>query len=313
MAKNLTILSTWATNVTVPEGGDLRRASTIEVPLQHLANRTAYLKDQVDVTGVRRLRYVATTTAAAALTGLTEGDCVLIRTQGLYRFFATLQYVSVTAPWQIAVTAGGYLCHVDGFSIDRGAAAYPLGRDHMPVVTGPSGKVLYPDVLPNRVIFDRFFAPDTVADPLEPTAERIDDITTYGDWQGLVHSSEGVVNVNIYGAEANDILVFQMSGSAYVSNSAVEPAKFQRIQGFVNLGVTDAPIPGAIATLSANLDQGHTAVQAIYHNFSLLGRYAMPSDAGVSAVVRPLAMIGSATTTLGFLPGVSMRVTCVRA
>jgi hypothetical protein len=78
--KNLTPANTFGT-VSVPEDGiDRRTAASVEVPLQALTNRDAYLQDLVAGagTGIKRVAQVGGAADVAALTGMVNGDVVMV-------------------------------------------------------------------------------------------------------------------------------------------------------------------------------------------------------------------------------------------
>lgn len=303
MSKSLTGATTWAAGVTVPTGGDQRRASTVETPFQQLADRDGYLKNQVDVVGVNRIRYAETESAANAITGLTLGDFVVIGYHGLYRFTlaASAYNFRRVFPFETEVTSGGFLCLVGAVDADITPDS-PLAS--APVWTDATGRVRDLGVIPNRIIFDRFFAPDV------DTNTKIDDLEGAVEWLGLSHSSAGQVNINISGAKYQDVLTFEMHGAAtLVKASGGAAAAWAVFTGNINLTGTDVQIPGAITHISV-LSAPETAGNSV--GFSLLGYYTMPQDAGPYNVVLPLVSVNSATTTVQFKSGCTMRVTCRR-
>lgn len=153
MTKTLTETSTYGSSVVVPEGGDLRRAASIETPLQTLANRTKYLQQLTEAIGVKRLRTVTDPGDAMLFTDLVQGDVVLIANHGLYRFQQTLSFPdsideTAAANWTYEVLSGGYLVHTGVDVFFRTDKRYCL------VSTDGTGKLLAPDVVPNRTVCD---------------------------------------------------------------------------------------------------------------------------------------------------------------
>ena len=298
MAKNLTSATTWATNVTVPEGGDARRTSTVETPFQQLADRSEYLRQQVDVVGVNRIRYVATPTAAKALTTLTEGDCVVIGLYGLYRFTDTAQLNTIGTPWQLAVTSGGYLCFVGSKEMD-----YPTYRTNMLVATGATGKLMHPDVVPNRIVFDRWFAYDD-------TMSTFFASTTATSMTTLTHSTMGTVAINVYGAEAGDVLSVQFTGSVYFRETSTPKATYALFEVDYDDLTSPIIIPGCVTKIASQ-----SAPISGYddcHTYSMIGSYTLTADAPGLASVYPKAAVKASTTTMWFNAGGSLRVTCIR-
>jgi hypothetical protein len=292
----------WNVPVTAPEGGDLRRASTVETPLQQLTDRTAYLKSQVDVRGVNRLRYAADYTTASAITDFTEGDFIVIGYDGLYRYIASTTPSPFTGilnmSWFCPVTSGGMLCLV-GVNSANYSGTHPV---YAPVWTNMSGHLQHPDVVENRIIFDRTFSPD-VDDSSGVTNLAID-----GTFRSLTHSVLGDVLLSISGAKENDVITFEMSGAIKFiqTGGGAQEENIAEIKAYIFDNLSLPTIPGAITKISSNNTN-------FFIGFHLIGSYLMTADAAISAFVTPMIKrTSSSPCTVYFAPGTNMRVTCRR-
>lgn len=79
MAKNLTEVDTFTANVTVPEGGDARTASSVEPAFQALANRSLNIKNRIDTLVAAR----TVQRAVSTLKGVFDGSNWSIPTSNL--------------------------------------------------------------------------------------------------------------------------------------------------------------------------------------------------------------------------------------
>jgi hypothetical protein len=66
MAKNLTPVSEYTGDVTVPTGGDARTAASVETPIQTLTNRAAYAKSKLDALAQAAYFNITGTVSSAA-------------------------------------------------------------------------------------------------------------------------------------------------------------------------------------------------------------------------------------------------------
>lgn len=117
--------SSYPANVVAPSDGDQRNAASMQVALTQLADRTAWLRDQIDGagTGVERIRTVADFTALAAITApnRADGDFAVVVGFGLYRFSAaSLAQTDGVAAIEPAAGAGCWLW--------QGASVGPIPR-----------------------------------------------------------------------------------------------------------------------------------------------------------------------------------------
>lgn len=101
MPKNLTDAAVFTSPVAVPLDGEPRTASSVETPFQSLANRTYFLQQLAEVTGIAKIKTVADLTALAALddTGMSVGELRLVPGYGVYRL--TAAGAGDDLPWRV--------------------------------------------------------------------------------------------------------------------------------------------------------------------------------------------------------------------
>jgi hypothetical protein len=68
------------------DDGDDAEEAIFEPPIRKLANRTFYLKNRLEVDGVKLVRTVDDTTALAALSGMDNGELAVVPGLGIFRF-----------------------------------------------------------------------------------------------------------------------------------------------------------------------------------------------------------------------------------
>lgn len=101
MPKSLTDAALFSSPVAVPLDAEPRTAGSVETPFQSLANRTYYLQQLAEVTGVSHIKTVADLTALAALddTGMGVGELRLVPGYGVYRL--TAAGAGDDLPWRV--------------------------------------------------------------------------------------------------------------------------------------------------------------------------------------------------------------------
>lgn len=99
------------TPITVPDPGDDANADDLELILQALVDRDAYLKALAETSGVKMLRTVAGTSALKAIdtsSGMTDGELRYLAGtdfNGLYKYVAG-SVLAEALPWVVAPTTG---------------------------------------------------------------------------------------------------------------------------------------------------------------------------------------------------------------
>jgi hypothetical protein len=123
MPSALTETSTFDSQVLVIDDGDDLEKANLAPPHQALANRTKYLKDRIEGTGVKRLQYIATTAALKTNASHDDGDVAVVNSVGLYRFsngividdgLRKIAATAGTAGTWFLVAAGGAAYNVPG-------------------------------------------------------------------------------------------------------------------------------------------------------------------------------------------------------
>lgn len=99
--------ATWDTPIQGPNDGESALSDSVKATLtKRLTNRTKYLKDLAEVSGVARLRSVADVAALKAVTGQTTSDLRFVKGKGVYRFDSGAAGPEAL-PWIVQPTVGG--------------------------------------------------------------------------------------------------------------------------------------------------------------------------------------------------------------
>lgn len=291
MPKTLVASTTWANAVVVPEGGDPRRSTTVEPPFQQLTDRTGYLKNQVDVVGVNRLRYASSYVVARAITDFTEGDFIVIGYDGLYRFVAAttpnpFQYI-INSSTVVPVTSGGSLCLVGVDKADYGG----LHPSDAPVWTDSTGYLAYPEVVQNRIV--------SQAGACSGTGESDDsyDSCTTTLWKDLSDGSTPML-VNVGTLLSGDIVRVRATGGAEYLGTDTDAW----IRARISYGGVASTIQGAAVRIQS-------VTPPYYIPWAISGRYVMPSN-GASVEVKLQGRTGN--NTLRIKEAISLDVDVIR-
>lgn len=94
--------------VRVPVDGDEASGANFELPYQQLSDRTAYLREETEALGVRRVRRVADLTVLRALADITPLELRWVVDRGLYWYDATTSDPE-EEPWSVKPTSVGGL------------------------------------------------------------------------------------------------------------------------------------------------------------------------------------------------------------
>lgn len=88
MSHDLTETASFDTPIIVPDPGDAAQAGVLSAAYSALANRSQYLKQYTDqvAAGVRKI-YTLTLAQMAAVTGVVDGDVVLVPGEGFFYFY----------------------------------------------------------------------------------------------------------------------------------------------------------------------------------------------------------------------------------
>ncbi len=105
MSGTITESESYSPTITSIEDGDDANSTTFKTPLGELANRTKYLKGQLD-TGALKIREAANVAALKAVTGQVTGDVRLVPDLGPFRFDST-STATADDVFVIAPTVGG--------------------------------------------------------------------------------------------------------------------------------------------------------------------------------------------------------------
>lgn len=130
--------SNYPADTKLIDDGDDANATTMSAVLKPIADRTAYLKafkDSVESAGVTRIRTAASFAAIEAMTGMAEGDLVLLPAYGLYRYepLAKPDTMPCGLPWVVKPTGaiGGWM-----------SAALLLSDAALPVGAAAAGRAV---------------------------------------------------------------------------------------------------------------------------------------------------------------------------
>ncbi|MBI2392828.1 MAG: hypothetical protein HYV09_24800 [Deltaproteobacteria bacterium] len=93
------------TPVSVPRDGDLATGGAFEVPYQQLANRTAYLREQIETHGVRRVRRSADFGALRGVADMQALDVRWVTGHGVYWYDAATSDAE-EPPWSVKPSSG---------------------------------------------------------------------------------------------------------------------------------------------------------------------------------------------------------------
>jgi hypothetical protein len=288
MPTTLTDSVTWATSISAPASGDLRRALTVETPLQQLANRTAYLKDQTEVTGVKRIQYVADFSAAAALTGLTDGDLVLIGRYGLYIYGNT---VSLTSPWQIACGTK-YLIHT--------LASLIIAMTDGLVGTNSSGDLARPDIVPYRTVIQSGVSVGTDA------SASYQSVSGDAAWHAVTNGVTAM-SVNLGPAAAGDIVVVNAIGAF---GCGADPAVSPMNQGLVRVRVT--PAAGSATSVAGGCAQFQSDTEGEYLPWAISCRHVLSASEGTNVNVKLEACVTAADMAMVLASPISLQCQIIR-
>jgi hypothetical protein len=271
-------LAVFPTSFAIPDDSDARDAASVGVGLEALGDRTAYLKDRVEFSGIRRIRTVASVVSAQALEDLTAGDVVQITNLGLYRFQDTELNTAgdptidtPDGPWQFAVTAGGYLVNVNVLNMFRKDQAQCLA------VTTAAGKLQYPDIVPMRTVVDDSVSSGTDANlpPDPPGTPLYQSLSVVDTW---VTAMSRVVGPLV----AGDLVRVTFSCPLIIACASMASARM-RVQ--ITYGGDTYSIGGAatyVAKLSTHETPGCTAE---HFPVCLTGQHEMQANAATATVV----------------------------
>lgn len=287
MAKDLSGTVTWPAGITVPEGGDARRASTVELPFGQLADRTTFLHDRTDGSGVRRIRKVWNINAAKATTGLTYGDVVIVGGgggglwTGLYIFDTAVDDEAANhEPWSIAVASGGYLHLVNNSQLCdmHTGNNTEYGTEYKLVQTNENGKIAFPSVIPNRTLYRgsvvaRHSYPDGGVDGAWEYSTHTSPVSTYTIMDSGVSGER--MAINMPGIKPDDIVTIWASGGIGKTNSAQVGTTV-----YINACLYDKTTSVAHIVQEACAIIGLNTTDTRVHRWSMMGAYISPLNWG---------------------------------
>lgn len=194
MSKELTGTATWQSTVTCPVDGDPRNAASVEAGFQDNMDRSEYLKDLVEGPtggGITRIKTVANITALKALTGMNDGDAVLVNDGTYTGVYGVYVYDSGAAPGDSAPflydsDTSGCWVHLDRYLHQNGY------------------------FLPNRIYQEAYVGHGDGNDPA--TAYQTFTTTSWTDLTGTP-----AMSVTLSNLLQNDILKIQAKASGYMS------------------------------------------------------------------------------------------------
>jgi len=113
------------TAVRVPVDGDDANGANFELPYQQLADRTAYLREETEGLGVRRIRRAAKLDALRTIVPAMTLEMRWVDGYGLFAYDQTLAGPE-QLPWRVmsTVAVGGWFNVMSAFRTEVGRAAY---------------------------------------------------------------------------------------------------------------------------------------------------------------------------------------------
>jgi hypothetical protein len=201
----------YPTDFVIPDDGDPRSASSVNVAFEALADRTAYLNARTPIIG--------SIIALAALTGMADGQLYLVPGYGLYVY----QAASVlTADGVLIVTAapGGRWIHENASLVNTNPGFAAAGLAGAPIGRIPASFV------PNRIVAP--YWSHALGAPFSTASTSFVDITGY--------------STAVTSCSANDLLV--INGSCEWSFDDSNPANVADFR----LVVVDGGVPVVLLT-----------------------------------------------------------------
>jgi len=120
------------TPVSVPIDGELATGAAFEAPYQQLSNRTAYLRDQMEQKGVRRVRRAADFAALRAIADMQVFDVRWVTGYGLYWYDASAVGAE-ELPWTVWPSTGvGLWRHLESAMRTQIGRAYLVQNFFLP-------------------------------------------------------------------------------------------------------------------------------------------------------------------------------------
>lgn len=126
MPQTLTESIAYANTITGPADADGMTAASVNSPLTQLANRTAYLRNQID-SGVKRFSTILSLVGLKSLTGMADGDIRLVQDYGFFRYNSAATDASAEPMVVVPAVGGGRWLAVDYLA--RNAANGVAGLD----------------------------------------------------------------------------------------------------------------------------------------------------------------------------------------
>lgn len=144
MGAPLTEVDTFTAAVPSIDDGDTASGPVFTSPVQALANRTKYLKARIETDGVKKRYRVATLAALKALTGLADGDVVVV-------LASNVEYIYRAAASD--VSDGSFIVTPDAPTTGRFLALTLYGAVELDVFHAPRSSLL-----PRNGTLDRKYA-----------------------------------------------------------------------------------------------------------------------------------------------------------
>lgn len=157
--------------ITLPDDGDAKNASSVNTPLEGLADQVAYLKNVTDVVGVNAIRN-GTAIQMVAITAPPDGTVFNVLGIGMYTF----KVGSIAANDSLLVIpstdATGKWIHALGFGANSNQGFVVVGA-----ATAPGGRILA-SLVPNRLVALAFIS--SIPSAFTSSSSTPVDITGYG-------------------------------------------------------------------------------------------------------------------------------------
>lgn len=313
---------TWEDSITCPVGTDTRTIASVQTPLQELANRTSFLLDRTDGSGVRRIRRIGTIEEAQNISTFSVGDVIIIGQCGAYYgmyVFDTYTdiYAETNFPWTIQAT-GGYLhwfcgsLHLLDYS-SGGGSGYG-NADTRVVQTDNTGKIAQPACVPDRILCRKAVAYGrgvfdwiSVA-PVLPQCLKYNTYTAGGTYAvfDMTNSDGGEpMAIRLPPLKEGDVIKVRASGGAWSVDNIEHLG--------VRLILKDDRSHG-IEWPDLHADCAISLVPLNYHRWSVRGQTTVDNtlagDMETVSVVAQLCM--EAPHIVSLVRGLSMLVTVVR-
>lgn len=142
MPTAITPVATWTGTIPTPDDGEAATGAGLDAMAQPLADRTEYLKAQVDTSGVKRIRKFDTINDMKTSLGASTGDMGYVLGYGIYRYNSA-GVGPDDQPWTVEHDLGGLWSH-------EHSAIYDV---EFPTLTG--GRVTLAQAPPNATVLTK--------------------------------------------------------------------------------------------------------------------------------------------------------------